>query len=164
MAICIIGLGYVGLPLSIAFSQIGIDVIGYDNSLKRIEELKKSNDINGEFTKEEIISLKNIFFTNNDLDLKNANIYIITVPTPVNKAKKPNLKPLLKASKTIGQNLSKNDIVICESTVYPGCTEEECVPILEKNSGMKFNKDFFCGYSPERINPGDKKRKLKRYS
>lgn len=161
MAICIIGLGYVGLPLSIAFSQIGIDVIGYDNSLKRIEELKKSNDINGEFTKEEIISLKNIFFTNNHLDLKNANIYIITVPTPVNRAKKPNLKPLLKASKTIGQNLSKNDIVIYESTVYPGCTEEECVPILEKNSGMKFNKDFFCGYSPERINPGDKKRKLK---
>ena len=97
MVICIIGLGYVGLPLSIAFSQIGTDVIGYDNSLKRIEELKKSNDINGEFTKEEIISQKNIFFTNNPLDLKNANIYIITVPTPINKAKKPNLKPLLKA-------------------------------------------------------------------
>ena len=161
MVICIIGLGYVGLPLSLAFSQKGLKVIGYDSSLKRINELKKSKDINGEFSKEELMSLENILFTNKTSDIDIANIYIITVPTPINKAKNPNLKPLLKASKTVGKSLSKNDIVIYESTVYPGCTEEECVPILEINSGMIFNKDFFCGYSPERINPGDKKRKLK---
>ena len=161
MVICIIGLGYVGLPLSLAFSQKGLKVIGYDSSLKRINELKKSKDINGEFSKEELMSLENILFTNKTSDIDIANIYIITVPTPINKAKNPNLKPLLKASKTVGKSLSKNDIVIYESTVYPGCTEEECVPVLEINSGMIFNKDFFCGYSPERINPGDKKRKLK---
>ena len=161
MVICIIGLGYVGLPLSLAFSQKGLKVIGYDSSLKRINELKKSKDINGEFSKEELMSLENILFTNKTSDIDIANIYIITVPTPITKAKNPNLKPLLKASKTVGKSLSKNDIVIYESTVYPGCTEEECVPILEINSGMIFNKDFFCGYSPERINPGDKKRKLK---
>ena len=161
MVICIVGLGYVGLPLSLAFSQKGLKVIGYDSSLKRINELKKSKDINGEFSKEELMSLENILFTNKTSDIDIANIYIITVPTPINKAKNPNLKPLLKASKTVGKSLSKNDIVIYESTVYPGCTEEECVPVLEFNSKMIFNKDFFCGYSPERINPGDKKRKLK---
>ena len=161
MVICIIGLGYVGLPLSLAFSQKGLKVIGYDSSLKRINELKKSKDINGEFSKEELMSLENILFTNKASDIDIANIYIITVPTPITKAKNPNLKPLLKASKTVGKSLSKNDIVIYESTVYPGCTEEECVPVLEFNSKMIFNKDFFCGYSPERINPGDKKRKLK---
>ena len=161
MVICIIGLGYVGLPLSLAFSQKGLKVIGYDSSLKRINELKKSIDINGEFSKEELMSLENIVFTKKTLDIDIANIYIITVPTPINKTKNPNLRPLLKASKTVGKSLSKNDIVIYESTVYPGCTEEECVPVLEFNSKMIFNKDFFCGYSPERINPGDKKRKLK---
>ena len=161
MVICIVGLGYVGLPLLLAFNKKKINVIGYDSSIKRIEELKKLRDVNGEFSKEELISSKNIFFTNRPSDLKGANIYIITVPTPINKNKSPNLKALLDASKTIGKNLLKNDIVIYESTVYPGCTEEECVPILEKYSKMKFNEDFFCGYSPERINPGDKKRKLK---
>ena len=161
MVICIIGLGYVGLPLSVAFNQKGFNVIGYDSSLKRINELKKLEDINGEFSKEELTCSKNILFTNEDSDINKANIYIITVPTPINKSKNPDLKPLLKASKTVGENLSKNDVVIYESTVYPGCTEEECVPVLEINSGMIFNKDFFCGYSPERINPGDKKRKLK---
>ena len=161
MVICIVGLGYVGLPLLIAFSEQKIKVIGYDSSLKRIKELNDSNDINGEFSKEELSSLKNIVFTNKSSEILDANIYIITVPTPVNKVKNPNLKPLLKASKVVGKNLSVNDIVIFESTVYPGCTEEECVPVLEINSGMTFNKDFFCGYSPERINPGDKIRKLK---
>jgi len=161
MVICIIGLGYVGLPLSVAFNQKGFNVIGYDSSLKRINELKKLEDINGEFSKEELTCSKNILFTNEDSDINKANIYIITVPTPINKSKNPDLKPLLKASKTVGENLSKNDVVIYESTVYPGCTEEKCVPVLEINSGMIFNKDFFCGYSPERINPGDKKRKLK---
>ena len=161
MVICIVGLGYVGLPLSLAFSEKKIRVIGYDSSLKRIKELNESKDINGEFSKEELNSSKNIIFTNNSLDIIDANIYIITVPTPINKAKNPNLKPLLKASEIVGKNLSLNDIVIYESTVYPGCTEEECVPVLELNSGMTFNKDFFCGYSPERINPGDKIRRLK---
>ena len=161
MIICILGLGYVGLPLSLAFSEKKIKVIGYDSSLKRIKELNDLNDINGEFSKEELNSSKNIVFTNNSLDIIDANIYIVTVPTPVNKAKNPNLKPLLEASKLVGKNLSINNIVIYESTVYPGCTEEECVPVLELNSGMTFNKDFFCGYSPERINPGDKIRKLK---
>ena len=161
MVICIVGIGYVGLPLSLAFSEKNFKVIGFDSSLKRIKELNRSKDINGEFSKKELNSSKNIIFTNNSLDLTDANIYIITVPTPVNKAKNPNLKPLLKASEIVGKNLSRNDIVIYESTVYPGCTEEECVPILELNSGMTFNKDFFCGYSPERINPGDKIRRLK---
>jgi UDP-N-acetyl-D-glucosamine/UDP-N-acetyl-D-galactosamine dehydrogenase len=161
MIICIVGLGYVGLPLSLAFSEQKIKVIGYDSSLKRIKELNDSNDINGEFSKGELSSLKNIVFTNKSSEILDANIYIITVPTPVYKVKTPNLKPLLKASKVVGKNLSVNDIVIFESTVYPGCTEEECVPVLELNSGMTFNKDFFCGYSPERINPGDKIRKLK---
>jgi UDP-N-acetyl-D-glucosamine/UDP-N-acetyl-D-galactosamine dehydrogenase len=161
MIICIVGLGYVGLPLSLAFSEKKIRVIGYDSSLKRIKELNDSNDINGEFSKEELNSSKNIVFTNNSLDIIEANVYIITVPTPINKINNPDLKPLLEASKVVGKNLSINDIVIYESTVYPGCTEEECVPVLELNSGMTFNKDFFCGYSPERINPGDKIRKLK---
>ena len=161
MVICIVGIGYVGLPLSLAFSEKNFKVIGFDSSLKRIKELNRSKDINGEFSKEELNSSKNIIFTNNSLDLTDANIYIITVPTPVNKAKNPNLKPLLKASEIVGKNLSRNDIVIYESTVYPGATEGDCVPILEKYSGLKFNHDFFCGYSPERINPGDKKNNLK---
>ena len=159
MTICVIGLGYVGLPLSLAFSKIG-KVIGYDSSSKRVQELNKSYDINGEFSTKDFIKNSNIKYTNIKSDIKEANIYIVTVPTPIKKNKVPDLKPLFNASKVIGKYLSLNDIVIYESTVYPGCTEEECVPILEKNSGMIFNTDFFCGYSPERINPGDKKRKL----
>ena len=161
MVICIVGLGYVGLPLSLAFSEKNFKVIGFDSSFKRVKELNESNDINREFSKEELSSAKNIVFTNNHFDIINANIYIITVPTPIDNDKKPNLKPLLNASEIVGKNLTVNDIVIYESTVYPGCTEEECVPVLELNSGMIFNKDFFCGYSPERINPGDKVRRLK---
>lgn len=159
MKICILGLGYVGLPLSFAFSKIHY-VIGYDSSKKRIDELKKCHDINGEFSKKDFKKNKNLIFTNKQNEIKDCNIYIITVPTPVKKNKEPDLRPLLKASKVVGQNLSKNDIVIYESTVYPGCTEEKCVPVLEEYSNMVFNKDFFCGYSPERINPGDKNRKL----
>jgi UDP-N-acetyl-D-galactosamine dehydrogenase len=161
MVICIVGLGYVGLPLSLAFSENNFKVIGFDSSFKRVKELNESKDINREFSKEELSSAKNIVFTNNHSDIINANIYIITVPTPIDNDKKPNLKPLLNASEIVGKNLTVNDIVIYESTVYPGCTEEECVPVLELNSGMTFNKDFFCGYSPERINPGDKVRRLK---
>ncbi len=159
MTLCIIGLGYVGLPLSLAFGKIH-KVIGYDSSSKRVQELNNSNDKNGEFSKKSLNNNKNIKFTDKIPDIKEANIYIITVPTPVNKNKTPNLTPLINASKIAGKNLLVNDLVIYESTVYPGCTEEKCIPVLEKNSGLKFNKDFFCGYSPERINPGDKKRKL----
>ena len=160
MVICVVGLGYVGLPLALAFSNKDIKVIGYDTSLKRIKQLQKSIDKNGEFSKKELEKNKNLIFTNKKTDIKNSNIYIITVPTPVKKNKNPNLTPLLKASKTVGEYLAINDIVIYESTVYPGCTEEKCIPVLEKNSGLEFNKEFYCGYSPERINPGDKKRKL----
>ena len=162
MVICIVGLGYVGLPLSLAFSEKNFKVIGFDSSFKRVKELNESNDINREFSKEELSSAKNIVFTNNPSDIINANIYIITVPTPIDNDKKPNLKPLLNASEIVGKNLTVNDIVIYESTVYPGCTEEECVPVLELNSGMTFNKDFFCGYSPERINPGDKEHTVEK--
>ncbi len=160
MVICVVGLGYVGLPLALAFSNKDIKVIGYDTSLKRIKQLQKSIDKNGEFSKKELEKNKNLIFTNKKTDIKKSNIYIITVPTPVKKNKNPNLKPLLKASKTVGEYLLINDIVIYESTVYPGCTEEKCIPVLEKNSGLEFNKNFYCGYSPERINPGDKQRKL----
>ena len=153
------GLGYVGLPLSLAFRKIH-KVIGYDCSSKRVRELNESFDINGEFSTKYLNKISNLKFTDKTSDIKDANIYIITVPTPVKKNKTPNLKPLLNASKIVGKNISKNDLIIYESTVYPGCTEENCIPVLEKNSGLKFNKDFFCGYSPERINPGDKKRKL----
>lgn len=159
MKICVVGLGYVGLPLSLSFSEI-YNVIGYDSSKRRISELKKYYDRNGEFSKKDFKKKMSLIFTDNKDDIKNCNIYIITVPTPVKKNKEPDLKPLLNASKVVGKNLSKNDIVIYESTVYPGCTEEKCVPVLEKNSQLIFNKDFFCGYSPERINPGDKSRKL----
>ncbi len=160
MKICIVGLGYVGLPLSFAFSKV-YDVVGYDSSKKRINELKKCYDVNGEFSEKDFKKKMSLIFTNKKIDINDSNIYIITVPTPVKKNKNPDLRPLLKASKFVGKNLSKNNIVIYESTVYPGCTEEKCVPELEKYSGLKFNKDFFCGYSPERINPGDKQRKLK---
>ncbi len=158
--ICIIGLGYVGLPLSYSFSNKGFQVVGYDKSKKRIEELKKSYDKNGEFSKKELINNKGLIFSNNIQDIESSNVYIVTVPTPVKKNKIPNLNPLLKATKTVAECLRINDIVIYESTVFPGCTEEECIPVLEKYSKLKYNKDFYCGYSPERINPGDKKRKL----
>ena len=155
--ICIIGLGYVGLPLAHAFSS-KYEVVGLDIYQKRIDELNSAYDRTLELNE---IQLKealdnNIKFTCNIDDIKDCNIYIVTVPTPIDKNKRPDLTPLIKASETIGKVLKIDDIVIYESTVYPGATEEECVPILEKFSKMKFNKDFFCGYSPERINPGDK--------
>ena len=156
--ITIIGLGYVGLPLAIEFGK-KFDVIGFDISKSRIYELKKGIDSNGEFKKNEILK-KKINFTYSENDVRDSEFYIITVPTPLKKSKKPDLGPLKNASQIVGKKIKKGDIVIYESTVYPGCTEEECVPILEKNSGLLYNVDFFCGYSPERINPGDKKRKL----
>lgn len=155
--ICIIGLGYVGLPLAHAFS-FKYKVVGFDIYEKRIEELQNSYDRTLELNEEQLKDAikNNMTFTCKMEDIKDCNIYIITVPTPIDKYKRPDLTPLIKASETVGKVLNKNDIVIYESTVYPGATEEECVPILEKFSGMKFNEDFFCGYSPERINPGDK--------
>ena len=157
--LAVVGLGYVGLPLALEFAKKR-KVIGFDISVKRIKELKSSLDINLEFSKKEFQDSKFIKFTNNINDLRSSNIYIITVPTPIDKFKKPDLKYLTTSSKMIGRILKKNDIVVYESTVYPGCVEEVCIPILEKYSKLLFNKDFFCGYSPERINPGDKKHKL----
>ncbi|MEA2018752.1 MAG: nucleotide sugar dehydrogenase [Campylobacterota bacterium] len=155
--ICIIGLGYVGLPLAHAFSLKGNEVIGFDIDKPRIDELNSGHDRTLELTKEQILEVKdNLKYSSNIEDIKESNIYIVTVPTPIDKNNKPDLTPLIKSSQTIGKVLKKDDIVIYESTVYPGVTEEVCVPELEKISGLKFNKDFYCGYSPERINPGDK--------
>jgi UDP-N-acetyl-D-galactosamine dehydrogenase len=155
--IAVIGLGYVGLPLAHAFSK-KYKVVGFDIAQWRIDELRNGHDRTLELSDTQVKeALANgMEFTNNIDDIGDCNIYIVTVPTPIDKHKKPDLTPLLKASETIGKVLKKDDIVIYESTVYPGATEEECVPVLEKVSGLKFNEDFFCGYSPERINPGDK--------
>ena len=153
--IAIIGLGYVGLPLAIEFGK-QYECFGFDINKNRIDELNKFIDRTNELTSEEIKKSKLLNFTYSIKDLEHCNIYIITVPTPIDKYNNPDINFLIKASKNVGRLLNKNDIVIYESTVYPGCTEEECVPVLEKESNLIFNKDFFCGYSPERINPGDK--------
>ena len=157
--ICIIGLGYVGLPLAVEFGKKR-DVVGFDINQNRIKELNSSNDSTLEITSKELKSAIYLSCTSNIEDIKDCKIYIITVPTPIDKNKKPDLDPLKKSSATIGEVLKKGDIVIYESTVYPGATEEVCVPILEHYSGLKFNQGFYCGYSPERINPGDKKHRL----
>ncbi|MGL4858200.1 MAG: Vi polysaccharide biosynthesis UDP-N-acetylglucosamine C-6 dehydrogenase TviB [Enterobacteriaceae bacterium] len=158
--LAIIGLGYVGLPLAVEFGRIR-QVIGFDVNRERIEELKSGNDHTLEISQEELSNAKHLTtYTINIEELRNCNCFIITVPTPIDKYKRPDLSMLYDASKAIGKILKKGDIVIYESTVYPGCTEEDCVPILELYSGLKFNKDFFCGYSPERINPGDKKHRV----
>jgi UDP-N-acetyl-D-galactosamine dehydrogenase len=151
----IIGLGYVGLPLAVEFGKV-IDVVGFDINQNRIDELKNGYDRTNEVEPDELKLARRLTYSSDLNDLKTVNYFIVTVPTPVDQYKKPDLSPLISASKTVGSVLKKGDIVIYESTVYPGCTEEDCVPILEKVSGLKFNVDFFCGYSPERINPGDK--------
>jgi len=151
----IIGLGYVGLPLAVEFGKQN-KVIGFDINLSRIEELRNGFDRTLEVDKSELAAARHLSFSSDAKDLKSVNYFIITVPTPVDEYKTPDLTPLVKASQTVGKALKKGDIVIYESTVYPGCTEEVCVPVLENVSGLTFNKDFFCGYSPERINPGDK--------
>ena len=156
LKLAIIGLGYVGLPLALEFAKKRY-VIGFDIENRRINELKTGVDRNSDTKKNQLKNIKKLFFTSNEKDLKSANCYIVTVPTPIDRLKKPNLEPLLNASKIISKNIKKDDIVIFESTVYPGCIEEQCVPLIEKLSRLKFNKDFFCGYSPERMNPGDKK-------
>lgn len=151
----IIGLGYVGLPLAVEFGKV-IETLGFDINTQRIDELKNSYDRTLEVETEELKQSSLLKFSADSKDLQSVNYFIVTVPTPVDEYKKPDLSPLVSASKTVGSVLKKGDIVIYESTVYPGCTEEVCVPVLEKVSGLKFNVDFFCGYSPERINPGDK--------
>lgn len=151
----VIGLGYVGLPLAVEFGK-KCDVVGFDINTDRIAELRKGFDRTREVEAQELSDANQLTFTADLNDLKSVNYFIITVPTPVDEFKTPDLRPLQSASKTVGSVLKKGDIVIYESTVYPGCTEEVCVPVLERESGLKFNVDFFCGYSPERINPGDK--------
>ena len=153
-SICVVGLGYVGLPLAVAFAR-HFNVIGFDINQIRINELKLGIDRTKETTPEELLN-SNILFTANEEYIKKCKFIIITVPTPIDKHKVPDLKPIFSASTIVGRNLQKDSIVVYESTVYPGLTEEECVPILEKESKLKWKKDFFVGYSPERINPGDK--------
>ena len=157
--VAIIGLGYVGLPLAIEFSKIS-KVLGFDISSKRIDQLKAGKDFTLETEPEELQAAKYLSLSTNPEDLNEYNCFIVTVPTPIDQHKRPDLGPLIKATETVGKVLKAGDIVIYESTVYPGCTEEDCVPVLEKFSGLKFNQDFFCGYSPERINPGDKEHRI----
>ena len=157
--LAIIGLGYVGLPLAIEFGRYR-PVIGFDINPRRINELSEGNDLTLEITSKQFTAAKHLIFTSRPDDLVSCNCFIVTVPTPIDLHKRPDLTPLLKASETVGKVLKRGDIVIYESTVYPGCTEEDCVPVLEKHSGLKFNQDFFCGYSPERINPGDKEHRI----
>lgn len=165
--IAIIGLGYVGLPLAVEFAR-KFPTVGFDISVTRVNELKEGIDATLEVKTDDLKSVllpnmletdgkkDGLFLTTALIDISNCNVYIVTVPTPIDNYKRPDLRPLISASTTIGKILKKGDVVIYESTTYPGCTEEDCVPVLETFSGLKFNEDFFCGYSPERINPGDK--------
>jgi UDP-N-acetyl-D-galactosamine dehydrogenase len=159
LRLAIIGLGYVGLPLAIEFGRQR-SVVGFDINQERINELKSGQDHTLEASPKELAEARHLSFTTHLEDLRECNCFIVTVPTPIDEHKQPDLTPLIKASETIGKVLKLGDIVIYESTVYPGATEEDCVPVLEKNSGLKFNQDFFAGYSPERINPGDKEHRL----
>jgi UDP-N-acetyl-D-galactosamine dehydrogenase len=155
----VVGLGYVGLPLAVEFGK-HFDTIGFDIKEARIAELKAGKDSTLETTRKELKEAQYLTFTTNLQDLKKCRVYIVTVPTPIDKYNRPDLTPLERSSETVGKVLKKGDVVVYESTVYPGCTEEVCVPILERVSGLTYNKDFFCGYSPERINPGDKEHRL----
>jgi UDP-N-acetyl-D-galactosamine dehydrogenase len=153
--LAIIGLGYVGLPLAVEFGKQRT-VIGFDINSRRIAELQAGQDHTLECSPEELAQASQLRFSCTEQDLRQAEIFIVTVPTPVDQSNRPDMTALVKASATVGNALKKGDVVIYESTVYPGATEEVCVPVLERTSGLKFNEDFFCGYSPERINPGDK--------
>lgn len=157
--LAIIGMGYVGLPLAVEFGKT-IDVTGFDINLQRLEELRNGVDKTDEVSSGELKGAVKLKFSSDIADIRKANWFIVTVPTPVDEFKKPDLRPLESASTIVGKSLKKGDVVIYESTVYPGCTEEVCVPLLEKHSGLKFNLDFFCGYSPERVNPGDKQHRI----
>ncbi|MGE4356427.1 Vi polysaccharide biosynthesis UDP-N-acetylglucosamine C-6 dehydrogenase TviB [Halothiobacillus sp.] len=157
--IAIIGLGYVGLPLAVEFGKIR-PVIGFDIDATRIDQLKSGHDRTLEVEADELQNARYLSYTVDPADLREASIFIVTVPTPIDAHKRPDLTPLIKASEIVGRALKPGDIVIYESTVYPGATEEDCVPVLERHSGLRFNHDFYCGYSPERINPGDKTHRL----
>ena len=155
----VVGLGYVGLPLAVEFGK-RFSTVGFDIKADRVDELRKGHDSTLETDEAELASATKLSFTTRLADLKTCRVFIVTVPTPIDEYKRPDLSPLVKSSGSVGQVLKKGDVVIYESTVYPGCTEEICVPILERVSGLKFNKDFYAGYSPERINPGDKQHRL----
>lgn len=159
VVLALIGLGYVGLPLAVEFGK-KYKVIGFDINEKRICELKEGKDRTLEVSSKELTEAKFLSYTNQLEELKKADVFIVTVPTPVDDYKVPDLTPVFKASETVGKVIKRGDVVVYESTVYPGCTEEDCVPIIEKFSGLKFNTDFYCGYSPERINPGDKEHRV----
>ena len=159
LKLAIIGLGYVGLPLAVEFGKKR-SVVGFDINQKRIDELNAGQDVTLETEPEELKAANQLSYSTRLDDLRACNCFIVTVPTPIDQHKRPDLTPLIKASETVGKVLKAGDIVIFESTVYPGCTEDDCVPVLEKFSGLKFNQDFFCGYSPERINPGDKEHRV----
>ncbi|WP_108647152.1 Vi polysaccharide biosynthesis UDP-N-acetylglucosamine C-6 dehydrogenase TviB [Polynucleobacter rarus] len=159
LRLAVIGLGYVGLPLAVEFGKQR-KVVGFDINQQRIDELRLGQDKTLETSLEELGEAKYLTFSTDIEELRSCNCFIVTVPTPIDEFKHPDLTPLIKASTTVGKVLKSGDIVIYESTVYPGCTEEDCVPVLEKYSGLKFNQDFYCGYSPERINPGDKEHRL----
>ena len=157
--IAVVGLGYVGLPLAVEFGK-RFDTLGFDVKPERVAQLRAGRDTTLEVTREELKSAKSLNFTTELADLKRCRVFIVTVPTPIDGYKRPDLTPLVRASESVGKVLRRGAVVIYESTVYPGCTEEVCVPILERESGLKFNVDFFAGYSPERINPGDKEHRL----
>ena len=157
--IAIVGLGYVGLPLAVEFGKKN-NVVGFDVNTRRIQELREAVDTTLEVTKDELLQSNFLKFSEDIEDLRDCNIYIVTVPTPVDISKQPDLTPLIKASEMLGQVVGVGDIIIYESTVYPGATEEDCIPVVERVSGLKFNKDFYAGYSPERINPGDKEHRV----
>ena len=157
--IAVIGLGYVGLPLAVEFGK-KFDVIGFDVKNSRLEALRRFEDVTLETSTEELKAAVKLRYSSNIDDLRDRDVFIVTVPTPVDQYNRPDLTPLYMASETVGKSMKKGAVVVYESTVFPGCTEEECVPVLEKFSGLKFNKEFFCGYSPERINPGDKEHTL----
>src|ERR1700722_15053449 len=157
--LAVIGLGYVGLPLAAEFAK-SRPVLGFDINEQRIAALRGGYDVTRELSTEELAQAKFLQYSTKPSDLAECNFYIVTVPTPVDDDKQPDLRPVLSASATIGRVLKQGDIVVYESTVYPGATEEDCVPVLEETSGLKFNVDFFVGYSPERINPGDKERRV----
>ena len=159
--LALIGLGYVGLPLAVEFGK-KFDTVGFDIKEERLDMLRRGVDATLETAREDLAAAHRLKYTSNPDDLRDRDIFIITVPTPVDKYKQPDLLPLYRASETVGKVMRPGAVVIYESTVFPGCTEEECVPVLEKFSGLKFNRDFFCGYSPERINPGDKEHTLTR--
>lgn len=157
--LCVIGLGYVGLPLAVEFGK-KVTTIGFDINQHRIDELRRGVDHTLELDSAELAEAKSLRYTTHEDDIKACDVYIVTVPTPINASKQPDLTPLEKASQLLGRVISKNSIVVFESTVYPGCTEEVCVPLIERGSGLVFNRDFFAGYSPERINPGDKQHRV----